>query len=100
MATFHFYRGDTPAVPLGTLLKLDGDVVTGRKSVEENFGEISSLELDLSRSLLPYSPPIADSNEGTARDSRVRSNCIFQSSIPAVSSVGPHHRKNIATVIE
>jgi 7-cyano-7-deazaguanine synthase in queuosine biosynthesis len=47
MAAYHFYRGDAPAIPLGTLLKLDGDVITGKKSVEENFGDISSLELDL-----------------------------------------------------
>jgi 7-cyano-7-deazaguanine synthase in queuosine biosynthesis len=47
MANYHFYRGDVPATPLGTLLKLDGDVTTGKKSLEENCGSASSLELDL-----------------------------------------------------
>jgi hypothetical protein len=47
MAAYHFYRGKPPIKILGSSLKLDGDVITGRKSLEEQFGEISSLELDL-----------------------------------------------------
>ena len=47
MKTFHFYRGDTPKTPYGILLKLETDVLTGIKSVRENFGEESTLEADL-----------------------------------------------------
>jgi 7-cyano-7-deazaguanine synthase in queuosine biosynthesis len=47
MATYHFYRGQAPSNPVGTTLKLDTDVITGKKSIEDNFGEISTLELDL-----------------------------------------------------
>ena len=47
MASFHFYRGSTPSVPLGTLLKLDNDVVTGIKTLQERFGDANTLEFDL-----------------------------------------------------
>lgn len=47
MASFHFYKGVTPQQPLGTLLKLDSDVLTGSKNVQEHFGGVTTLETDL-----------------------------------------------------
>jgi 7-cyano-7-deazaguanine synthase in queuosine biosynthesis len=82
MTTFHFYRGDTPQVPLGTLLKLDGDVITGRKSVEENFGEISSLELDL----LAIASSIFAADRGQQRGERERFARTLELHIPIVNT--------------
>lgn len=81
MATFHFYRGDTPTVPLGTLLKLDGDVITGRKSVEESFGEISSLEVDL----LVIASSIFAADRGQQRGERERFARTFELHIPIIN---------------
>ena len=47
MPTFHFYRGNAPAKPLGTPLKLETDVLSGVKNLEGNFGAPNSLESDL-----------------------------------------------------
>jgi 7-cyano-7-deazaguanine synthase in queuosine biosynthesis len=47
MASFHFYQGNVPIQPLGTLLKLETDVFTGYKNLNDAFGEPSTLEIDL-----------------------------------------------------
>lgn len=82
MATFHFYRGDAPAVPLGTLLKLDGDVITGRKSIEENFGETTSLELDL----LAIASSIFAADRGQPRGERERFARTLELHIPIINT--------------
>ena len=38
MATYYFYRDDPPTAPDGVALKLDFDIVTGRKSLESVLG--------------------------------------------------------------
>src|SRR5580700_4378356 len=81
MATFHFYRGDAPTVPFGTLLKLDGDVITGRKSVEQNFGDISSLELDL----LTIASSIFAADRGQQRGEREKFARTLELHIPIVN---------------
>lgn len=47
MPTFHFYKGAMPSVLFGTALKLDVDVITGSKNVQEQFGNVTTLESDL-----------------------------------------------------
>jgi 7-cyano-7-deazaguanine synthase in queuosine biosynthesis len=81
MATFHFYRGDPPTVPFGTLLKLDGDVITGRKSAEQNFGDVSSLELDL----LAIASSIFAADRGQERGEREKFARTFELHIPIIN---------------
>ena len=81
MAAYHFYRGDVPASPFGTLLKLDSDVTTGKKSVQENFGEVSSLELDV----LTIAASIFAVDRGQKRGEREEFARILELHIPVVN---------------
>jgi 7-cyano-7-deazaguanine synthase in queuosine biosynthesis len=81
MAKFHFYRGDSPTVPLGTLLKIDRDVITGRKGLEENFKDVSTLELDL----LAIASSIFAADRGQQRGDREKFARTFELHIPIIN---------------
>lgn len=93
MATYHFYRGEVPAAPLGTLLKLDRDVTTGKKSVEETFGEVSSLELDI----LTIAASIFAVDRGHKRGEREEFARILELHIPVIN-IG--HLQGLMPIVE
>ncbi len=93
MATYHFYRGEVPAAPAGTLLKLDRDVITGKKSVEENFGEASSLELDI----LTIAASIFAVDRGHKRGEREEFARILELHIPVIN-IG--HLQGLMLIVE
>jgi 7-cyano-7-deazaguanine synthase in queuosine biosynthesis len=82
MAQFHFYRGQVPATPLGIPLKLDGDIITGKKSVEEIFKSISSFELDL----LAISSSVFAADRGQQRGEREKFARTLELSIPIINT--------------
>jgi 7-cyano-7-deazaguanine synthase in queuosine biosynthesis len=81
MAKFHFYRGNTPTVALGTLLKIDRDIITGKKGLGENFKDVSTLELDL----LAIASSIFAADRGQQRGDREKFARTFELHIPIIN---------------
>ena len=81
MAPYHFYRGTPPSKPLGNLLRLERDVITGKKDLEAAFGTITTLELDL----LTIAAAIFAVDRGEKRGEREDFARVLELQIPVVN---------------
>jgi 7-cyano-7-deazaguanine synthase in queuosine biosynthesis len=81
MPILHFYKGKTPSVPAGTLLKLGEHVLTGEKDFSDNFGPTTTLEVDL----LTLSAAILAADRGCLRGEREDFSRSFELHVPVVN---------------
>jgi hypothetical protein len=81
MPTFHFYRGKPPSAPMGALLNLGLDVLTGEKDFSKNFTPVSTLEGDL----LTLAAAVFAADRGCERGEREDFARSFELYVPIVN---------------